>query len=108
MLGEVYVKKLDPLSLFNNTIQRRITDMSSDIRSQITGEIKAAPLGLFSIQVDESTDVASCAQLMVFVRYIHNETFKEEFLFCQPLESRTRGIDVFQKANNYFEAEGLQ
>lgn len=31
MLGEEYVKKLDPLSLFNNTIQRRITDMSSMI-----------------------------------------------------------------------------
>jgi len=31
--------------------------------------MKSKPLPLFSMQLDESMDVASCPQLLVFVRY---------------------------------------
>ena len=44
---------------------------------------------------------------MVYVRYIHNCDFKEELLFCQPLDSQTRGIDIFNKVDNFFVNEGL-
>lgn len=107
MLGEESAKKILPLSLSNNTVQRRIADMSDDIKAQVIDEIKSAPLGLFALQLDESTDVASCAQLMVFIRYIYSRNFKEEFLFCEPLQAHTRGIDVFMKLKTFFEREGL-
>ena len=42
--------------------------MFNDIKSQVVQQIKDAPFGLFAIQLDESTDVSSCAQLMVFVK----------------------------------------
>ena len=51
--------------------------MSDDVKQQVIAELKEAPLGNFSIQLDESTDVADCAQLMVFARYISGEDFKE-------------------------------
>ena len=38
---------------------------------------------------------------MIYVRYIHNSNSKDEFLFCQPLESHTRGIDVFSKVDTF-------
>ena len=68
-------------------------------------EIKRA--GLFSIQLDESTDVQSCLQLLSFVMYVHDEHLKEEFLFCEPVEQSTKGEDVMQKLTEFFESEGL-
>ena len=57
--------------------------MSVDVKEQILNEIKLSPL--FAFQVDESTDVSSCSQLLVFVKYIHSDDIKEEFLFCSEL-----------------------
>ena len=39
----------------------------------------------FSFRVVGSTDLTLCAQLLAFVRYIHSEDIKEEFLFCEEL-----------------------
>lgn len=105
MLGENQANKLNKLSLSNNTVQRRIFELSQDIKEQVIEEIKKADL--FSIQLDESTDVQSCAQLLVFVRYIHEGVIKEEFLFCRSIESTTRGEDVMKILSDFFEEEGL-
>ena len=70
------------MSLSNNTVQRRIADMSTNIKEQVVKEIRSAPFGLFSIQLDESTDVESFFQLKAFIKYIHCGKVKEEFLFC--------------------------
>ena len=107
MLGEDNASKLAPLSLSNITVNRRIIDMSEDVKLQIVAEMKAAPLGIFSIQLDESTDVSSCAQLICFVRYIYEGDFKEDFLFCLPLSTTTKGNDIFEKVNAFFIDNGL-
>jgi len=51
--------------------------LSCDFKSQVVEQIKTAPFGLFAIQLDESTDMSSCSQLMMFAKYIYNGTFKE-------------------------------
>ena len=61
----------------------------------------------FAIQLDESTDVSSCAQLLVFARYIKEGDFKDEFLFCHPLESTTKGEDIFNAVSKFFLNEGI-
>ncbi|KAK4324248.1 hypothetical protein Pmani_005088 [Petrolisthes manimaculis] len=48
---------LETLPLSDNTVQRRIADMSTDITDQVVSEIKTAPLGTFALQLDETTDV---------------------------------------------------
>ena len=63
---------------------------------------------MFSIQVDESTDVASCSQLLVFVRYIIMEDIKEEFLYCKALKTSATAHDVMDSISNFFDIEGLQ
>ncbi len=68
----------------NNTIKCRITEMSNNILSQVIQEIKAALGRLFSIQLNEATDVSNLAQLLVYVQYIKDDKMKDEFLFCKP------------------------
>jgi hypothetical protein len=53
--------------------------MVLDVKEQVLSEIKASPI--FALQLDESTDVSSCSQLLVFVRYVKEGDIKEEFLF---------------------------
>lgn len=105
VLGAEQAKKLDAVPLSNNTIQRRISDISDDILSKVVKEIKNSKY--FCIACDESTDVASLSQLLVFVRYINNGDFKDEILFCKPLELTTRGIDVFNLINQFMEDHSI-
>ena len=74
--------------------------MSVDVKEQILNEIKLSPL--FAFQVDESTDVSSCSQLLVFVKYIHSDDIKEEFLLCSELETTTKSEDIMVKINTFF------
>lgn len=92
VLGEEAEAKISAIPLSNNTVQRRISEMSEEIKAQVINEIKSA--GLYSLQLDESTDVAFCSQLLVFARYIHSGEFKEEFLFCTSLQTTTKAADV--------------
>ena len=95
-------------SLSNDIIKRRISLLATDIKQQVIAEIKSSPM--FSIQVDKSTNVASCSQLLVFLRYIHIEDDKEEFLYCKILETSASAHDVMDSILNFFDilVEGLQ
>ena len=81
--------------LSNDAIQRRISDMSEDVKEQVINEMKASPM-LF-LQVDETTNVASCAPLLVFVRYVHLRDVGKEFLLCSKLEVTTGSADTTKK-----------
>jgi hypothetical protein len=74
--------------------------MAADVKQQVLDEIKASPV--FSFQLDESTDITSCSQLLVFVKYIYNKSIKEEFLFCNPLITTTKASDVMDMVSNFF------
>ena len=101
IFGKDAEKKLLAVPFSTNTIQRRISDMSNNKKSQVVHQIKDARVGLFAIQLDESTDVSSCAQLMVFVKYFYNGAFKEEFLFCSALETNTKATNIFEKVSSF-------
>ena len=66
VLGEQQSNKLRSISLSNDTVKNRISDMSEDILLQVVTAVKSSPV--YSLQLDESTDVESCAQLIVYVR----------------------------------------
>ncbi|KAL1255644.1 hypothetical protein QQF64_013705 [Cirrhinus molitorella] len=63
MLGEKAAKTLDKIPLSDNTVARRIDSISADILSQLISRIKNSEF--FSLQVDESTDVANLSNLLV-------------------------------------------
>lgn len=80
--------------------------MSKNILDTVLNEIKSSPF--FALQLDESTDVASCSQLLVYVRYIKGDDLKEECLFSESLSTTTRGEDVFQTMKNVIDEKELQ
>ena len=63
LIGEKDAVKLDSVSLSNDTVKRRVKEMSVDIAVLMTAAIKASKFG-FAIQLDESTDVTNCCQLL--------------------------------------------
>lgn len=70
MIREEFVMKVSAISLSKDTVHRRIDDISADILGQVIQEIKSAPLPIFSIQHSESTDIANCSQLLVYVNIV--------------------------------------
>ena len=57
--------------------------------------------------MDESTDVENCSQLIVLVRYVHDGSIKEDFLFCEDLQRTTKAKDTFQCVKNFFAKHDL-
>jgi hypothetical protein len=107
MTGSDYLIKLQPLSLSNDTIRQRIQDMAYDILSQVVDEIKSCSNGMFSIQLDESTDVTRLAQLLVCVRYVYNDDIKTEFLLCANLWKLRQLQQIFLKLCHTFSKNTL-
>lgn len=106
MLGKQEANKLKSIPLSDNTIERRINDMAGDIREQLVEKLKKSPH--FALQFDESTDVADCAQFVVFVRFEADESINEDILFCKALPANTTGqylYDTFLESTRDYEID---
>ena len=106
VLGKEAEKKLQQVPLSSDTIRSRIDDKSQDILLQIVSDFGATPVE-FSNQLDKSTDVSDCSQLLVFVRYVKECAVHEEFLFCERLLETTKAIDVLQLVKAFFTKHAL-
>jgi len=71
--------KLKEIPLSNKTFSRRLDEISNDIKAHLLQRLKQTNL---AIQLDESTDIASQAQLLVYVRYYWAGEMIEDFMFC--------------------------
>ena len=108
VLGEESERKIKAIPLSNNIVQKRIAFIANDIKEQVVTEVKDKSLfGLFTPQLDESTNVSSAAQLMTFVRYVIEKNVKEELLFCSELKTTTKAKDVMAKIEHFFDKENI-
>ena len=77
LCGLDQTKKLSAISLSKNTIHRRIDDLAADMIEQFILEVLSSSYPKFSMQFDESTDVAACTTMIGFFRYVHEGSVKE-------------------------------
>ena len=106
VLGKKASQTMKQISLSSNDrIKSRIHEMSDNIKSKVLSKIDSSPV--FALQLDESTDVSNLSQLLVYVRYVADERINEEFLFCQPLETTSKAVDVFQMLIDFFDKTEL-
>ena len=96
VFGEQAIAKLNAVSLSDNTIKRRIEEMSDDIADQILAEIKESKFG-FAIQLDESIDITNYCQLLVYVRYAQTNIMKTELLLNHEVSTTTKGRDIWNR-----------
>lgn len=103
MLGPGAVREIAQVPLSNNTISRRIQDMSADIEEIVLEKLRIS--GKFALQLDESTDISAHAQLMANVRFVDGDTIRENFLFCKELPERTTGEEIFELCQSTWNKE---
>ena len=106
LIGDEAAAKLNNVSLSNDTVKPRIQEMSGDIADQVMAGVKDSKFG-FAIQLDESTDIAKCSQLLVYVRFIQNNTVKTELMLNQELAATTKGKDEFNILADFFKENEL-
>ena len=109
-MGNSELQKLKHISLSNNIISRRITELSDSILLQVVvSKIQNLIFNFFAIKIDKTTNVANLAQLRVFVRYIYNWNLKDKFLFCKALITKTTARKILDKVDDSsFEEHGIR
>ena len=109
-LGNEAARKLSKISMSDNNVKRRIEDRSSDISAQNVHGIKKSAFPI-ALQLDESTNVACMTQLFVFVRYVQKAgrklELKEEFLFCESLQTKAAATVVMNLIKAFFEKHDI-
>lgn len=99
MLDEKSAKQLSTIPLSNNTVARRIADLATNVEKTLVSIVKYRK---FALQMDESTDVAGLAILLVFIRYENMHSFEEDLLFCRSLLSNTIEVQIFGLLDGFF------
>ena len=91
---------LRAVPLSNDTVQRHIDEMSSDVLKQL---VQILSISKHSLQIDESTLSDTETLLLGYVRFIHNMQTQEEMIFAISLPADTRATTVFNAVEKFYE-----
>lgn len=82
-------------------------EMSADVHVQLIDKLKVS--NKFALQLNESTDVANCAMLFVYVRFINHKkgTISQDFWFSNEFPSRTTSNEIFNLLDSFMNGNGL-
>ena len=99
LLGEDEAKELKSIPLSDPTISRRVSDISKDLKDQLSEKLKDKP---FSLQVDEATDSnQDCLLIAYYVRYVDGDSMVEDMLFCHYIHGRTTAKELFKVMDSF-------
>jgi len=105
MFDQKSLKEVEKLSLSNNTVSRRIDEISEWVEKKV---IKKDNLSRwFSLQLDESADIQGLSQMIVFIRYIWMNESRKDFLCCEPIIQGTSD-EIFNTLNTYITVKRIE
>ena len=81
MLGENVAKEIQKIQLSDNTVSRRINAMAVDILEQLRDKLLESKL--FSIHLNESTDIKGKCQLQANVNLLEVIPCRKVFFFAE-------------------------
>ncbi|GFX40134.1 SCAN domain-containing protein 3 [Trichonephila clavipes] len=105
MFGDNFAKELQSIPLSNDTVSRRIDDISEDVEQQLFGKLRDK---LFLIQLDEATDSNKDAHFIAYVRFWDGMSAIEELLFCKPIKLKATAIALFDILNNFINEANIE
>ena len=95
------------VSLSKMTMSRRVEEIAGDINDQLDNDIEKYVS--VSLALDESTDIGSTAQLLIFIRGVtENFQISEELFSMVSLKDRTRGLDRCDAVFDAIDKSNLQ
>uniref|UniRef100_H2YQ88 DUF4371 domain-containing protein n=1 Tax=Ciona savignyi TaxID=51511 RepID=H2YQ88_CIOSA len=99
------ISRIKDLPVSARTVERRITDMATDITEQQSAALKAAEV--FSVALDESVDINDSPRLAVVARYCSNGEIHEELCCLKSMNGSTKGEDVLNTFIKHFEQRDI-
>ncbi|KAJ4933918.1 hypothetical protein JOQ06_006727 [Pogonophryne albipinna] len=93
LIDEATAQKLKAIPLSDNTIARRIDNISEDMKEQLVEKVKDKH---FALQVDEATDSNKDCLLIAYVRYVDTDEPSEDLLFCSYVRKRATADELFK------------
>ena len=96
-----------PIALSRRAILRRQDNIAKQLTISLQTKVNEEAT-LFSLAIDESTDIKDSAQLLIFIRSLSpNFEFCEDLLSMETLSTHTRGEDIFGAVKNACIRNGL-
>jgi hypothetical protein len=92
ILGKHAQEEHGKIQLSNNTVHRRIQDLSDNAEYKVVTQLKL--YNGFYLQIDEPTDISILAMLLVFARYFFSNMTEEDLLCRKYLGSRTLSLSL--------------
>ena len=96
-LGQSAASIMKGISLSNDTVERRISDMADDTERQIIEKIKKSEL--FALQLDETTHIQNNSILLTYVRYTRDRLCG---LVVGVSDYRYRGLGFYSRRYQIF------
>ena len=82
------ISRIKDISISPGTVERRITNMATDVTEQQTVSLKGA--NVFSVALHENIDINDNSRLAVVTRYCSNGEVHEEFCWLKPMYRITK------------------
>ncbi|XP_048048380.1 zinc finger BED domain-containing protein 5-like [Megalobrama amblycephala] len=98
MLDETCAGKLKAIPLSNDTVARRIHNISDDLEDQLMEKLRDTG---FALQVDEATVSNQDCLFISYVRFVYSESLREDLLFCKYVQTRATADELFKILDSY-------
>jgi hypothetical protein len=102
---ESIMSRIKEIPVSARSIERRISDLAEHVTVRQTNGLTQSTV--FSVAVDESTDVNDLSRLAVVTRYCENNRIYEELCCLLSLENTTKSEDILTEFISYFKKHNI-